>query len=74
MAEIDALLKEDRRFPPSGEWKTRATIADPAIYDRAASNPEAFWEAFARELEWIRPWDRSCAGSRRTRSGSWAAS
>src|ERR687892_741554 len=22
MVEIDALLKEDRRFPPSGEWKT----------------------------------------------------
>ncbi|HET9371455.1 MAG TPA: acetate--CoA ligase [Vicinamibacterales bacterium] len=57
MAEIDALLKEDRRFPPTAEWETRATIADPSIYERAASNPEAFWESFARELEWIRPWD-----------------
>ena len=57
MAEIDNLLKEDRQFPPSQSWKTNAVISDPAVYDRAAANPEAFWEEFARELEWIRPWD-----------------
>jgi len=57
MAEIDNLLKEDRQFPPSQSWKTNAVISDPAVYDRAAANPEAFWEGFARELEWIRPWD-----------------
>jgi acetyl-CoA synthetase len=57
MAEIDNLLKEDRQFPPSQSWKTNAVISNPAVYDRAAANPEAFWEGFARELEWIRPWD-----------------
>jgi acetyl-CoA synthetase len=57
MAEIDNLLKEDRQFPPSQTWKTTAVVSDPSIYDRAAANPEAFWEGFARELEWIRPWD-----------------
>ena len=57
MAEIDNLLKEDRQFPPSETWKKTALITDPSIYDRAAANPEAFWEGFARELEWIRPWD-----------------
>jgi acetyl-CoA synthetase len=57
MAEIDNLLKEDRQFPPSQTWKTNATISDPGVYDRAAADPEAFWEGFARELEWIRPWD-----------------
>jgi len=57
MAEIDALLKEDRRFPPSDAWKTGATMTDPAIYERAATDPEAFWGTFARELEWMRPWD-----------------
>src|SRR5687767_87719 len=56
MAEIDALLKEDRRFPPSGEWKTQAVITDPTIYDKAAADPEAFWSEFARELEWMQPW------------------
>ncbi|MGH9371029.1 MAG: AMP-binding protein, partial [Vicinamibacterales bacterium] len=57
MAEIDALLKEDRSFPPSTDWKASANISDPAIYDRAAADPEAFWAEFARELEWIRPWN-----------------
>ena len=62
MAEIDNLLKEDRQFPPSQAWKTNAAISDPAVYDRAAADPEAFWEGFARELEWIRPWDEVVRG------------
>jgi len=57
MAEIDALLQENRTFPPSDHWKARANIADPAVYDRALRDPEAFWSGFARELEWMRPWD-----------------
>ena len=57
MSEIDHLLQEHRRFPPSDAWTKSATIADPAIYERAARDPEAFWAEFARELEWIRPWD-----------------
>jgi len=57
MAEIDALLKEDRRFPPPPAWQKRANVADAEIYARAAANPEAFWAEFARELEWIRPWN-----------------
>ena len=28
------------------------------MYDRAAADPEAFWEGFARELDWIQPWSR----------------
>jgi acetyl-CoA synthetase len=57
MSEIANLLQEDRRFPPSQGWTTSANIADPGVYDRAARDPEAFWAGFARELEWIRPWD-----------------
>ena len=30
MAEIDALLKEDRRFPPSRHWQNTAHVIDPA--------------------------------------------
>src|SRR5689334_5637072 len=56
MDEIDALLKEDRSFPPSDDWKTRANIADPRVYERPTPTPAAFWESFARELEWIEPW------------------
>ncbi len=56
MSEIDALLQEHRRFPPSKEWERSATIADPSVYERAARDPEAFWAGFARELEWMEPW------------------
>ena len=57
MSEIDHLLQEHRRFPPSEAWAKSANIADPGVYERAARDPEAFWAEFARELEWIRPWD-----------------
>jgi acetyl-CoA synthetase len=57
MSEIDALQKEDRRFPPPEWWRKNANVTDPSVYGRAASDPEAFWAEFARELEWIRPWD-----------------
>ena len=56
--EIDALQDESRRFAPSAEWRRRARAADPGVYERAAADPEAFWAGFARELEWMRPWDR----------------
>ncbi len=57
MSEIDALLKEERRFPPPPAWRTTANVSDPEVYSRAASDPEAFWAEFARQLEWMRPWD-----------------
>jgi acetyl-CoA synthetase len=57
MTEIDALLKEDRRFPPSAAFRAAADVSDPEVYARAARDPEAFWAGFARELEWMRSWD-----------------
>jgi acetyl-CoA synthetase len=57
MTEIHALQKEDRRFPPPEEFRRSAIVNDPAIYETAARDPEAFWAGFARELEWIRLWD-----------------
>ncbi|MEO7135265.1 MAG: acetate--CoA ligase [Vicinamibacterales bacterium] len=56
--EIEALLKEDRSFAPSDDFRSRALVNDPEIYATAAKDPEAFWEGFAKELEWIKPWSR----------------
>jgi acetyl-CoA synthetase len=56
--EIDALLREDRVFPPSDGFRAKATIHDAGIYQRAAQDPEAFWMERARELEWITPFSR----------------
>jgi len=56
MTEFDALLTEDRSFPPSQAFRDAAVISDPEIYARAAADPERFWEGFARELDWMSPW------------------
>ena len=76
MAEIDALLQEDRTFPAVRRLASAAPSSPtPAVYARARGDPEAFWAGFARELEWIAAVDDACStGSRRTRSGSSAAS
>jgi acetyl-CoA synthetase len=56
--EIDALLREERAFPPPDAFRAQATVRDPAVYAEAARDPESFWEGFARELEWSQPWTR----------------
>ena len=35
-----------------------ARVNDPGVYDRAAADPEAFWAAFAAELDWMQPWTK----------------
>jgi acetyl-CoA synthetase len=57
-AEIEALLKEDRSFAPTDEFRSRAAVRDPGIYAKAANDPEAFWASMARELEWIKPFSK----------------
>jgi acetyl-CoA synthetase len=58
MTEISSLLSEDRVFPPDRWWLERSRMHDPGVYARAAADPEAFWAAFATELEWSSPWTR----------------
>ncbi|MDH3784770.1 MAG: acetate--CoA ligase, partial [Acidobacteriota bacterium] len=54
---LDALLDENRRFPPSDSFREAAVVRDEQVYERAAADPLAFWESFAEELDWSRPWD-----------------
>jgi len=55
-ATIEALLSEKRVFEPPEEFRRRALWSDPAVYDRAAGDPEAFWAEQASALDWIEPW------------------
>ena len=55
---IEALLEEERLFPPPEECSRNANMADPDIYQRAAKDPEAYWAQAAESLEWMRKWDR----------------
>ena len=57
IGSIEALLQEDRTFPPSDEFKNQANINDPGVYEEAANDPEAFWARFAGELDWFKKWD-----------------
>ena len=56
--EIDALLQEDREFPPSDEFHRHANIQDPSIWANAAENREEYWAAWARQLDWQTEWDK----------------
>ena len=56
---IQALLKEDRKFPPPKEFKKRALVRSDAIYREAARNPVRFWEQRAKELHWFKPWTKA---------------
>jgi acetyl-CoA synthetase len=53
-----ALLQENRVIDASAEFKAQAVVRDGSVYAEAERNPDAFWEAFARELEWSAPWSR----------------
>src|SRR5665213_1143215 len=53
---FDDLLREDRSFPPSEEFRANAVARDERIYADAAADPEAYWASLAAELEWSRPW------------------
>src|SRR5216684_2294231 len=55
---IDALLQEDRRYPPSGEFKAQANWNDPSVYQRAEADPEAFWAEQAQAIDWFKSWDK----------------
>ncbi len=55
---IDALLQEDRRFPPSEDFIKQANISDPKVYEDATADYEAFWANFAKELDWFKKWDQ----------------
>ena len=56
--QIDTLLTEDRRFRPSPEFVAQAN-GTRATYEDGARDRIGFWEAQARQLDWIRPWSKA---------------
>ena len=55
---IEALLEEDREFLPPEDFARQANVKDPSIYRTADRDFEKFWEDFAHELSWYKPWKR----------------
>tara|TARA_B100001123_G_scaffold169465_1_gene194826 strand:+ start:43855 stop:45831 length:1977 start_codon:yes stop_codon:yes gene_type:complete len=55
---LDALLTEDRRFPPLDSFRARAVINDPGIYAHASADREAYWADWAGHLDWFETWEQ----------------
>jgi acetyl-CoA synthetase len=58
--QIDSVMQEDRVFPPSAEFQSRAGIGSLAAYEKLYANsirdPEKFWGELAKkELHWFKP-------------------
>ncbi len=56
-AELASLL-EVEKFDPPREFREHALLNDPRVYERAAADPQGWWEAQAEELEWFQRWSR----------------
>jgi acetyl-CoA synthetase len=53
--ELSELLAVER-FEPPASFRERALLSDPAVYEEAAADPEAWWLRQATELlDWDRP-------------------
>ncbi|MDP8942632.1 MAG: acetate--CoA ligase [Actinomycetota bacterium] len=50
-------LAEQEAFEPPEEFRERALLNHPSIYEEAARDPEAFWARQAEELDWFERWD-----------------
>jgi acetyl-CoA synthetase len=60
--QIDTVMREERVFPPSEQFASRARIgsmeAYQRLYDEAKADLPAFWAKLAREdLHWFKPFD-----------------
>ena len=56
--QFEALLHEDRLFPPSSAFAARANLSDNSLYEAAARDREGFWASQAEQLHWFKKWDR----------------
>jgi acetyl-CoA synthetase len=58
---IDALLDEQRTFPPTAEFKRTALTTDTTLYDEGTADYQGFWARQAAELlGWEREWHTIC--------------
>jgi acetyl-CoA synthetase len=48
---------EVRSYEPPEEFRAQANVSDPAVYEEAAADPEAFWGEQARNLHWFQDFD-----------------
>jgi acetyl-CoA synthetase len=60
-ADLERKLEElsaVERFEPPAEFRERALLNDPAVYEDAGRDPEAWWAKHAEDLHWFQKWER----------------
>jgi acetyl-CoA synthetase len=54
--ELEEML-EIERFEPPESFRANALLNDPAVYEEAARDPQAWWAKQAESLDWFERWD-----------------
>ncbi|WP_105317466.1 acetate--CoA ligase [Thermus tenuipuniceus] len=66
MDRIEGVLKEERVFRPSEEFRSKAHIKSEEeyqrLYEESLKAPEGFWGRVASELHWFEPWQKVLEG------------
>jgi acetyl-CoA synthetase len=52
-----ASLLDVEFFPPSAEFRKRALLSDPKIYEEAENDWQGWWVRQAEQLHWFKKWD-----------------
>jgi acetyl-CoA synthetase len=55
---IETLLQEERRYPPTPAFQKESNWNDPSVYERARTDPDAFWGEMSRNIDWFKPWTK----------------
>jgi acetyl-CoA synthetase len=53
-----ARMLELERFEPPDRFRENALLKDPAVYEQAARDPQAWWVKQAEQLDWFEPWEQ----------------
>src|SRR2546422_10637846 len=63
---IEALLLEERVFPPPPAFRQSATARDEHVYDQATKALQGFWARAAENLHWFPKWRPVLGGKPQT--------
>ena len=59
MSEDFEVILNTKSYLPDPEYKAQSHLGDyKKAYQEYLNNPEGFWDWMAREIEWIKPWDK----------------
>jgi acetyl-CoA synthetase len=59
MSEDFEVILHTKSYLPDPEYKAQSHLGDyHNAYQEFLKNPEGFWDRMAREIEWMKPWDK----------------